>query len=179
MIAPRSPVMQLGIRAATPLALIVAIYLLIAGHNDPGGGFAAGLVLGSVVALRVVVGLPGPGSPYGLISVGVLFVTLTVVAPLLFGNLLLDQVIWKIPFGPLGTFKTGSAFPFDIGVTLIVVGLMVAILDGLGADELVSSPLPTAEDYEAGARAEAAEAAAKAAADEVAGNEVGAGEVTQ
>lgn len=145
MIAPRSPVMQLGIQAATPLALIVAIYLLIAGHNAPGGGFAAGLVLGSVVALRVVVGLPGPSNPYALLSIGMIFVTLTAIGPLLFSNPLLDQEIWYIPLGPLGKFKTGSAFPFDIGVTLIVVGMLVAVLDGLGADDLTESPLPSFE----------------------------------
>ena len=46
MIAARSPIVRVGIRAATPIALLTGIYLLFAGHNQPGGGFAAGLVFG-------------------------------------------------------------------------------------------------------------------------------------
>ena len=46
MISSRSPIVELGVRAASPLALVVAAFLFFAGHNRPGGGFAAGLVLG-------------------------------------------------------------------------------------------------------------------------------------
>ena len=56
MIRGRSPVVRSAIRAASPLALLVAAFLFFAGHNQPGGGFAAGLVIGAVVALRTVAG---------------------------------------------------------------------------------------------------------------------------
>ena len=52
MIAPRSPIVCLGVGVVGPLAVLVALYLFFAGHNQPGGGFAAGLVLGALVALR-------------------------------------------------------------------------------------------------------------------------------
>ena len=52
MIASRSPIVRLGIRAASPLAIVIAVYLLFAGHNRPGGGFAAGLVSVSYTHLR-------------------------------------------------------------------------------------------------------------------------------
>ena len=55
MIAERSIVVRTGIQLAGPLAAVVAAYLFFAGHNQPGGGFAAGLVLGAVVALRMLV----------------------------------------------------------------------------------------------------------------------------
>ena len=38
--------------AVTPIALVAAAYVLFAGHNQPGGGFAAGLMLGAVIVLR-------------------------------------------------------------------------------------------------------------------------------
>ena len=60
MIRGRSPVARAAIRAASPLAMLVGAYLFFAGHNRPGGGFAAGLVVGAVVALRMIVGLPRP-----------------------------------------------------------------------------------------------------------------------
>ncbi len=136
MIAPDSPIARLGIQATSPLAVIVGIYLLFAGHNQPGGGFAAGLVFGAVLALRTVTGLQRPTHAITLIVIGISIICVTAAAPLLFGNELLDQqvVSWELPL--IGTLKTGSALPFDIGVTAVVVGLVVALLDGLGATAL-------------------------------------------
>ena len=86
MIPARSPVVQAGIRTASPLALTVAAYLFFAGHNQPGGGFAAGLVIGAVVALRAVAGLPRPARPEPWFGWGVVFmgiVALTSIAGML------------------------------------------------------------------------------------------------
>lgn len=140
MIASRSPIVALGVRAATPLALVVGTYLLFAGHNRPGGGFAAGLVFGAVVTLRTVAGLQRPTHATGLITAGIAIVCAVAVAPLLWGNALLDQEIISATLPLLGKVKTGSALPFDIGVTAIVVGLVIALLDGLAATELDGEP---------------------------------------
>lgn len=132
----RSPVLQLAVQAASPLAVVAAVYLLFAGHNRPGGGFAAGLVLGAVITLRTVAGLQRPSHGTALITTGVLVVTTVALAPLLWGDTLLDQQVLSFDAPVLGTIKTGSAFPFDVGVTAIVVGLVVALLDGLSASAL-------------------------------------------
>jgi len=139
MIASRSPIVRLGIRAATPVAIVVGTYLLFAGHNNPGGGFAAGLVFGAVVTLRTVAGMQRPTHATGLISAGVMIVCLVAAAPLIWGNTILDQEIVSTTLPVLGKVKTGSALPFDIGVTVIVVGLIVALLDGLSATDLDGS----------------------------------------
>ncbi len=140
MIATRSPIVRLGIRAATPLALITAAFLFFAGHNRPGGGFAAGLLLGAVVSLRTVAGLQRPASAGRLLAAGILIAGVVSVAPILFGNVLLDQVVVKTDVPVLGTIKSGSAAVFDLGVTLIVVGLVIAVLEGLGATDLARRP---------------------------------------
>ena len=139
MIASDSHVVKLGVRAASPLAVVVGIYLLFAGHNNPGGGFAAGLVLGAVVTLRTVAGLQRPTRSLGLIAGGTLVVVAVAVAPVLWGDVLLDQKVVSFDLPVFGSVKTGSALPFDMGVTAIVVGLVVALLDGLSAVAL-SSP---------------------------------------
>lgn len=145
MIGTRSPVVRLGIRAASPLAVMVGIYLLFAGHNQPGGGFAAGLVLGAVVALRTVAGLQRPEHASGLIVVGITTMCAMAVLPITWGGTLLDQQIVSTTLPLLGKIKTGTALPFDIGVTAVVIGLIVALLDGLGAAELAgASPRPPA-----------------------------------
>jgi len=143
VIATRSPIVRLGIQAASPLALLAGLYLLFAGHNQPGGGFAAGLVFGAVVALRTVTGLPTPLDPNTLIAAGVAVICLTAVAPLLGGNELLDQQVISFNVPLLGKVKSGSALPFDIGVTAVVVGMIMALLDGLGAPRLAKASQPT------------------------------------
>lgn len=145
MIASRSPIVQLGIRAASPLAIVVGLYLLFAGHNNPGGGFAAGLVFGAVVTLRTVAGLQRPTHATGLIAGGMMVVVIVAVAPLFWGDTLADQQVFSIDAPILGTIKSGSALPFDIGVTAIVVGLVVALLDGLSAVSLSGEPTAKAK----------------------------------
>lgn len=136
MIASQSPVARLGVQAATPLALLVGMYLLFAGHNNPGGGFAAGLVFGAVVALRTVTGLQNPTNATPLIAAGIAIVCAVALAPIFWDDALLDQKVFSGEFPVLGKVKGGSALPFDIGVTAIVVGLVLALLDGLSAASL-------------------------------------------
>jgi multicomponent Na+:H+ antiporter subunit A len=124
------------VQAATPLAVVVAAFLFFAGHNRPGGGFAAGLVLGAVVALRRVAGLQRPIDAVRLLAAGGLIAGFVAVAPLLTGGALLDQVVVTETLPILGKVKSGTAALFDAGVTLIVVGLVVAVLDGLVGDQL-------------------------------------------
>jgi multicomponent Na+:H+ antiporter subunit A len=141
VIARVSPIVKLAIRAATPIALLIAAYALFAGHNQPGGGFAAGLMLGAVVVLRTVAGLQEPRFAVPLLAVGGVLVAVVAIGPLLWGEALLDQVVvtWDAPL--LGPGKSGSALIFDLGVTSAVVGLVVALLDGLGASSLVDRGL--------------------------------------
>lgn len=136
MIASRSPIVRQGILAAGPLAVLVAVYLLFAGHNRPGGGFAAGLVLGAVVALHTVADLPRPRRAVPLLAAGVGLAAVVGLAPLVGGEVLLDQVVVEATLPVLGKVKSGSALLFDIGVTAVVVGLVVAVLGGLGAEDL-------------------------------------------
>jgi multicomponent Na+:H+ antiporter subunit A len=144
MIAGRSMVVQTGVQLASPLAVVVALFLFFAGHNQPGGGFAAGLVLGAVVALRMVVGLPTFGAPVTLLAVGGVITGLVALAPIVAGEVVLDQVIVETNFPLLGKVKAGTALVFDLGVTLVVVGLMAAVLDALGAARIGEDPTVSA-----------------------------------
>lgn len=131
MIKTQSPIARLGIRAASPLALMVGVYLLFAGHNRPGGGFAAGLVFGAVITLRTIAGLQRPTHATGIVTAGMLTAAVVAVAPLAWGDPLLDMHVFSFDVPLLGKVKSGSALPFDIGVTAIVVGMVVALVDSL------------------------------------------------
>jgi len=137
--AASSPAIELGVRAASPLALLAAAFLFFAGHNRPGGGFAAGLVIGAVMGLRMVAGMSFPARPGRFLAAGAILAGLTSLAPLLWGDTFFDQAVVDVTLPVLGKIKSGSAAVFDVGVVLIVVGLVVAVLDGLGADELGAS----------------------------------------
>ena len=136
MIRAQSPAVELGVRAATPLAVLVGLYLLFAGHNNPGGGFAAGLVFGAVVVLRSVAGMPRAVNSLSLIAFGTIVVCVVAVVPLFLDAPMLDQGLLEIEVPLLGTVKTGGALPFDVGVTLIVVGVVVGFVDCLGPTTL-------------------------------------------
>ena len=133
MIASQSPIVATSVRVISPLAVMLAAFLFFAGHNRPGGGFAAGLVLGSVVALRMLAGMQSPADAVSLLAAGGALCAAEAIAPLLAGDVLLDQITFDATLPVLGKVKAGSALVFDFGVTLIVVGLVVAILEGLGA----------------------------------------------
>ncbi len=130
------PIIQLGIRVVSPLAIVLGVYLLFAGHNFPGGGFAAGLVFGAVAILRTIAGLQRPKYTTALIAFGVLLVSVVGILPVLWGDPLLDQQVTTFDMPLLGTVKTGTALPFDIGVSIIVVGLVAAIINGLSTSQL-------------------------------------------
>jgi multicomponent Na+:H+ antiporter subunit A len=125
------------VRTITPIALLIAVYVLFAGHNRPGGGFAAGLLLGAVVILRVLAGLQRPRHATVYLALGGIIVAAESLAPLLWGNSLLDQVVVSHEVPLLGTVKTGTALIFDIGVLAVVVGLITALLDAFDASSLV------------------------------------------
>ena len=135
----RAEVIRTAVTAVTPLAVLVAVYLFFAGHNQPGGGFAAGLVLGAVVMLRTMAGLPLRIDPLDLLAVGALVVVAVSVAPVVAGEAVLDQIVVKVDVPVLGTVKSGSAAVFDAGVTLIVVGLMSALVGAMGAPDVTAS----------------------------------------
>jgi hypothetical protein len=94
-------------------------------------------MLGAIIVLRTVAGIQQPRHAAVWMSVGGVIAGLVAIAPMLWGEPLLDQVVvtWDVPV--LGTVKTGSALAFDLGVVAIVVGLIIAVLDGFDATSLV------------------------------------------
>ncbi|MDH4277474.1 MAG: hypothetical protein OEW83_05260 [Acidimicrobiia bacterium] len=133
MIRHLSPMTRISVKLVTPPALLVGVYLLFAGHNNPGGGFAAGLVFGAVLILRTLAEVQEPRHAREIVAFGLFAAVAVAIAPALAGGVLFDQVIGEIEVPVLGKVKGGTALPFDIAVAAIVVGLVVALLDGLAA----------------------------------------------
>jgi multicomponent Na+:H+ antiporter subunit A len=149
----RSPILDESVRLAFHMVLVLSVYLLFAGHNAPGGGFSGGLVAGAAIFMRYIAGGRAAGAVpvFGyqvLLGLGLLVSALTGVGALIGGLDYLESWLVEERLPALGVVKFTASLPFDIGVYLVVVGLIAAIVESLGreADEAE----PQALDPEAG-----------------------------
>lgn len=129
-----------------PLALTTGIYLLLRGHNEPGGGFIGGLV----VAIGYLLQYIGAGyksarrafglDPVRLVGVGLLLATLTGVASLPLGFPFMTSYYEYLAVPVIGKIPLSSAFVFDLGVFLVVHAGTVLALGELGRVRLAARP---------------------------------------
>ncbi|MDA3148074.1 Na+/H+ antiporter subunit A [Leucobacter sp. UCMA 4100] len=150
----RSIILEVVVRLLFPALIIVSIYLLLAGHNAPGGGFAAGLVAGLALVARYQAGgrhelaatvTLNAGRILGL---GLILATGTALVPLFFGQAALASSWFDLSLGPFGEISFVTSTIFDIGVYLVVFGLMLDVLRSLGSeiDEQEEHELAMAEE---------------------------------
>ena len=135
----RSLVLEVATRLIFPLIMVLSVYFFFAGHNTPGGGFAGGLTAGLALVLRYLAGgryelgetLPLDAGK--ILGVGLALSAGTAVASLLLGAPVLSSAVLQFDIPVLGTVKLVTALFFDLGVYLIVVGLVLDVLRSLGA----------------------------------------------
>ena len=136
----RSVVFEVATRMIYHTMLVFAIWMLVSGHNAPGGGFAAGLVTGLALTVRYLAGgryeltEAAPFHPGLLLGSGMFLATGSGLIPVLLGGQVLQSAIIDISLPLLGEIHTVTSLFFDIGVYLVVVGLMLDILRSLGAE---------------------------------------------
>jgi multicomponent Na+:H+ antiporter subunit A len=136
----RSPILEVITRLVFHTIVLFSIYLLFAGHNAPGGGFAGGLVVGLALVLRYLAGGRHELDAAAPVDAGVvmgtgLFVALgTGVTALILGGEVLQSALldWHLPV--LGHVHFVTSMIFDVGVYLLVIGVVLNILRSLGAE---------------------------------------------
>jgi multicomponent Na+:H+ antiporter subunit B len=115
------------------LLLLFSIFLLLRGHNEPGGGFVGGLVAASaytlyalaydvrstITALRV--------QPRTFIVIGLSMAVLSGLLPLLFGKPFLTALWVALPVWG-GKLDLGTPLLFDTGVYVAVMGVTLTII---------------------------------------------------
>lgn len=135
----RSLILEVATRVIFPLIMVLSAYFFFAGHNTPGGGFAGGLIAGLALVLRYLAGgryelgetLPLDAGK--ILGVGLGLSAGTAVASLLVGAPVLSSAVIEFDVPVLGSIKFVTALLFDLGVYLIVVGLVLDVLRSLGA----------------------------------------------
>ena len=164
----RSLIFEVVTRLLFPVMIMVSIYLLLAGHNAPGGGFAGGLVAGTALLVRYLAGgrreldeaLPLPAG--WLLGSGLVLSVATALFPLTVGGLIFQSYDVHLrvpgleylatPWGDwtlLGDLHLVSSTVFDVGVYLVVLGMMLDLgrslgsgIDSHASDELTPAPEP-------------------------------------
>jgi len=117
-----------------PLPLTVSTFLFLRGHNAPGGGFIAGLVLAVPLLIQYVIqGTASVESRFGFdyircIGMGLLIALLSGSASMLFGVPFLTSGHLDLHLPLIGEVPLASAIGFDIGVYLVVFGSAMLML---------------------------------------------------
>ncbi|SKF88194.1 putative monovalent cation/H+ antiporter subunit A [Mycobacteroides abscessus subsp. massiliense] len=145
----RSLVLEVATRLIFPLVMVLSFYFFFAGHNVPGGGFAGGLTAGLALVLRYLAGGRyelGETLPFDagkILGLGLAFSGGTALSSMLLGAPVLSSATIQFDMLGFGHVKIVTAIFFDLGVYLVVVGLVLDVLRSLGARldvELEESP---------------------------------------
>ena len=135
----RSLILEVTTRLIFPTIMVLSIYFFFSGHNAPGGGFAGGLTAGLALVLRYLaggryeLGETVPIDAGKILGLGLIFAAGTAVASMFLGAPALSAATFEVTLPILGDIKLVTALFFDLGVYLIVVGLVLDVLRSLGA----------------------------------------------
>lgn len=136
-----SLLLRAAARVVSPVAVLLALYLLLRGHVSPGGGFVAAVVVGLAVLLRHWA--LGPASVArlmrlgagNLVGVGLLIMLATGTAGWWWGEHFLAAATAHVSVPVVGDVALPSTLLFEVGVMLAVLAIVVAIVRELGRED--------------------------------------------
>lgn len=123
------------------IIMTFSIFILFAGHHNPGGGFIGGLITSSaLVLLYITFDLQTvrdiiPVDFNQLAAGGVIVSVLTGTASFLFHVPFLTQTFTYVNLPLLGKTELASAVIFDLGVYMTVIGTTMTIITSISEDE--------------------------------------------
>ena len=135
----RSIIYEVVTRLVFHTIIVFSVFLLFSGHNNPGGGFAAGLVTGLALVVRYLAGgryeldEAAPVDAGALMGMGLFIATGSGLAPLAFGGTVLQSALVDLHLPLLGDVHLVTSVFFDVGVYFVVVGLLLDLLRSLGS----------------------------------------------
>lgn len=128
-----SSILQTAVRVLMPLLLLFAVFLLMRGHNQPGGGFVGGLVVAaSFILYSIAFGVDAARrallvGPSTLLGVGLLVAFVSGLPGLVVGQPFMTAIWTTVTTGST-TLHVGTPLVFDIGVFLAVIGVVLTIV---------------------------------------------------
>ena len=134
-------ILRTVVRAVVFIVLTLGVNLFFAGHNEPGGGFIGGLVLGSAIVLLYVtfdVETINKTMPFDFKKVaafGVFLSTGTAIAAILFDVPFLSHTDDYFQLPIMGEVHLTTVMIFEAGIALTVIGTLVTIILSISEDE--------------------------------------------
>jgi multicomponent Na+:H+ antiporter subunit B len=134
-----SVILSTASRYLLPLLLIFSFFLLLRGHNEPGGGFVGGLVAAAAYALYFIANGVDEAEkllkaePIRLITFGLLLAVLSTIPSIIIGKNFMTGVWLDTNFPVIG--KIGTPLVFDVGVYLLVLGIALKIIFSLAEED--------------------------------------------
>ena len=134
-----SLLLRTAARLLMPLLLLFAVFLLLRGHNEPGGGFVAGLVVAMALVLHAgAFGVPASRrvlivDPSRLLGGGLLVALASGLPAALLGRPFMSAVWTTVPMSGTAV-DIGTPLLFDLGVCLVVIGFVLTIVFTLAED---------------------------------------------
>lgn len=128
----KSSILQTATRYLLPILLMFSVFLLLRGHNYPGGGFVGGLVAAIAFVLHsFAYGTDSTMNilrykPMSLIPIGLGVATISMFLPVFFGLPVMTGLWLNDPIPVIGSI--GTSLFFDVGVYLVVIGTVLTIL---------------------------------------------------
>ena len=134
-----SIILSTASRYLLPLMLIFSFFLLLRGHNEPGGGFVGGLVAASAYALYLIAnGVEEAkkllkAEPLRLIALGLALAVISAFISVINGQGFMTGIWAKNEFPVIG--KIGTPLLFDLGVYFLVLGIVLKIIFSLAEED--------------------------------------------
>jgi multicomponent Na+:H+ antiporter subunit B len=133
----RALIAEIFMRGLYPVLLVASLWVMLRGHNAPGGGFIGGLLAVAASAAYALVYGSGPAlrklplAPVRLTCCGVLLAILSGLPAVLQGLPFLTHLWWQMPLGGVTELPLSTVLLFDLGVYLCVWGAIGGYCLGL------------------------------------------------
>jgi multicomponent Na+:H+ antiporter subunit B len=134
-----SVILSTASRYLLPLMLIFSFFLLLRGHNEPGGGFVGGLVAAAAYALYLIAnGIDEAkkllkAEPIKLIAIGLLIAVISAFISVINGKNFMTGIWAKNEIPVIG--KVGTPLLFDLGVYFLVLGIVLKVVFSLAEED--------------------------------------------
>ncbi len=138
----RSSILQTAARFLMPLLLLFAVFELLRGHNQPGGGFVAGLIVAASFVLYSIAFSVETARrallihPSRLLGIGLLIALMSGLPGAILGYPVMTALWTTVTIGS-SVVDVGTPLVFDVGVFLTVIGVVLTIVFTLAEAVLV------------------------------------------
>lgn len=135
-----SLILRTATRPLSALILLFSVFLMLRGHNEPGGGFIGGLVAAGAFALILLSDGPDAArralrvQPLRLVASGLALAAASGLVALAIGGAYLQGSWSNVVIPVLGGIHVSTVLVFDVGVYLVVAGMTSSILFGLAEE---------------------------------------------